>query len=237
MLKPKLSYSFGKSLLTKPFELIKYELNKPFVPSPVMDRGSRFEYVLQYGMRDLVLYTETATRGVKFNNFARDTAIVNELYMDHPYLICTQAEYDAAQVFCDSISYRVQSIVTGSTFQDHFEFEEDDVISHGYTDFLSDYCIYDLKISDPAPEAFSKQVVNFKWHLQAYMYTKALERPFCWIVIGPEAPHVCRIYECNDRFLKSGERLFNEAKVLFKEFNLDQPQEIARELHAPAWLK
>ena len=236
MLKEKLSYSFAKNLLSKPFETIKHDLTKPFVPSPVMEAGNRNELVIMQGMDKVVPFTETATRGKKFDEFRKDKIAADSFYAEHPYMICTGKECAETANLLKALSPEVAEIVEHSEYQVHLEFIDDGINVHGYTDWLGD-AIYDLKISDPSPDKFSKQVINFSWDLQAYLYSKATDfkYEFKWIVISPEAPYTNRIYTANQKFIDAGRRKYERAKVLFCQFNLDLPADIEQELECPRW--
>jgi hypothetical protein len=236
MLKEKLSYSFAKNLLSKPFEQVKYELEQPFCPSPIMERGNRWESAIQEGMTKVLPFKDTATRGKKFDKFREDQAEISDYYKENQFMICTEQECAETANMLKALSPEVKKIVEHSEYQVHVEYEDEGIDVHGFVDFLGD-CIYDLKISDPSPDKFSKQVINFSWDLQAYLYVKAFDfqKEFKWIVISPEAPYTNRIYTANQKFIDAGKRKYETAKKLFCQFNLDLPADIEQELECPRW--
>ena len=238
MLKEKLSYSFASKLLITMPEVIKYELENPRESSDAMDNGNRIEYCLANGLDDLkVLNYKSRTE--KFRN-ERDSIIASsELYKSHPYLICLENKRVMCEEMLDKLSFQVKQIIKNSKKQTHFELDDFDVPVHGYTDLETDDCVYELKFTDPTPDKFSKQVLNFGWHIQAYLYSlyaSKTERQFKWLVVGNTPPYVQRIYNlCDMRYIERGQADFERAIELFKEFNKDKLISIEQYIDAPSW--
>lgn len=227
MKKAKLSASFAKQLLKKPFEQIEYELKQPRTPNDAMEQGNRWEHVIIHGLDDLVVWEQTKTKGDKFKAFKKEQQC-------EPYLVVSKSEYESTKLMFNNVSDEVKQIVKNSIYQHYFKFDN----THGYMDFVTKDIIYDMKVSDINPEKFAKQVINMGWDIQAYVYKKAFdfERDFKWIVVSPEAPHVNRIFNCDQKFIDSGKMKYQKAEILFNEFNSEYDKGIEFELSPPNWL-
>lgn len=260
MYKEKLSYSFANKLLTKLPEDIIYELEHPVEPTDAMDDGSRIEHCIVNGLDSLVVLNHK-TRAQAFKDekeyllskeisdivaigYSKEelpSAIKKLATLNNkPFLICLEKQYQQAKSVCESLSYQVQTIIKKAQKQVHFDLEGFSVPVHGYLDFVTEDCVYELKFTDPRPDKFAKQVINMGWDIQAYLYFKKaqeLGKEFKWLVIGQDAPHTQRIYKLPDmRFIDSGESKFLEAEQLFIEFNKGNNIEKEHFLDAPQWM-
>ena len=78
--------------------------------------------------------------------------------------------------------------------------------------------VIDLKTTqDASPESFSRDVANYRYHLQAafYLALTGAER-FILIAQEKEAPYAWRTYELDEATLNEGKRLMTEAVALYK---------------------
>jgi hypothetical protein len=85
----------------------------------------------------------------------------------------------------------------------------------GKLDWFNDDRIIDLKTVGPggaSPAAFTKQIVNFKYHLQAAHYLEMTgAEAFIFLVVEREPPYQIGIYELDDNALAEGRWLRKKA--------------------------
>tara|TARA_R100001443_G_scaffold25784_4_gene38858 strand:+ start:2926 stop:3705 length:780 start_codon:yes stop_codon:yes gene_type:complete len=85
----------------------------------------------------------------------------------------------------------------------------------GKLDWLDDQTIVDLKtvgLGGASPAAFTKQIVNFKYHLQAAHYLElAQAKTFIFLVVEREPPYQIGIYELDNDALTEGRWLRKKA--------------------------
>lgn len=229
MLKERLSYSLASKLLTKPIARVAYEvLNPSHSSTPIMARGQRFESVLHDGSTDqLMVWTSTKTRGVKFDNWAKENNY-------NPALCCTEEEYQETCAFLASMDQQgVCDLVRGMRYQEHLEYPD----FHAYLDFSDDNTIYEMKVTSK-PNDWAKHVLNMNYDIQAYIASMS-GREFYWIVVDDEAPYSAFIGEPHVNFLQSGREKYEKAKKLFKELNdYDGLKPVqTKRIEPPYWLK
>lgn len=85
-------------------------------------------------------------------------------------------------------------------------------------------CIVDLKRAEDARgEAFSKAIMNYRYHIQAACYIDALSRAlhvhdnidFVFVAVEPEPPHAIAVYRLDDFSYELGISMFNLALLDF----------------------
>jgi hypothetical protein len=119
------------------------------------------------------------------------------------------------------------------------------VLCKGRLDWLS-AVILDFKSTiDARHSAFSKQVANMGWHIQAAFYTDGyraitkIEPPFIFGAIEKSAPFGCAFYELGSEEVDAGRKLYRKwlaqyAKCLGNKTWPGYPSEI-KKLNLPAW--
>lgn len=107
--------------------------------------------------------------------------------------------------------------------------------------------IADIKTAaSAAPRDFAKSVASYGYHLQEYMYTKALKanglkaEGFVFIVIEKEDPYLVALYELDPHVFAEAERVFEAALEKYRECSaLDSwpgyTPEGPQTLMLPAW--
>jgi hypothetical protein len=105
----------------------------------------------------------------------------------------------------------------------------------------ADYII-DVKTCQSAePDAFARDIANYKYHLQAAFYGTLCNtgRNFIIIAVEKEPPYAWRIYTLNEETYQMGVKLMNEAVNIYKMCNLFNTwsgyNQETTELSIPKW--
>lgn len=92
-------------------------------------------------------------------------------------------------------------------------------------DAIGQECIVDVKTTaDASPEAFSKAIFNYRYHVQAAFYLDAYEwktgqkiPAFYFAAIENESPHACQLYRLDDFSIELGRREYRRLLDLYHQ--------------------
>ena len=103
------------------------------------------------------------------------------------------------------------------------------VLCKGRFDMLAEQFVCDLKTTtDASPEAFSRKIFDFDYHVQAAMYLDGLQvltgdaqLPWRFIVAESEIPHAVACYELDEQSIEIGRQRYKKAASLWMQAQLD----------------
>ena len=209
-MKEKLSYSTGKTLLHyEAFpEVAISRLEEPRPATKAMDLGNMLEKLLVGGTEAPAVYYGKRRAGPEWTAFVA----ANE---GREILKASEIEGLLEEVAAINQTFPT---LAGMSYQDHVEFEDRGVMVHGYTDFQCETLVFDLKRSDPDQRSFAKQIGDFYYPLQAYIYARATGKDFAWVVCSPDKPHPIRIYLPDEECMLIGAAMYELAHGLFLRY-------------------
>ena len=157
MKKKRFSYSTGKQLLDNIPEVAIYNLeNKEVETSSAMMMGKYIENAVDFGTDCFSVWTETKTKGVKYDKFVSENPELK---------VVMQEEYERIVQSSSNIITRFPYLKSCDRQQEVF-FEEDGVPVYGFTDWENETDIYDLKVSNIG--RFNKLEKHFKLDKELY---------------------------------------------------------------------
>ena len=109
----------------------------------------------------------------------------------------------------------------------------------GVADRITNGAIWDLKTcQDASPDAFSKIVANYKYHLQAAVYSLLTGRDdFQWLAVEKAPPYNSAVYKLAPASLVKAKADLTKIIVDWQNWN-GLPQSYSKEaelLHLPRW--
>lgn len=91
-------------------------------------------------------------------------------------------------------------------------------------DAIKDDCIVDVKTAaDASPEAFQRDAIRFRYHVQAAFYLDALRsccepaESFAFVVVEKTAPYLATVFVPDEAFIEAGRREYKEDLDTYRE--------------------
>lgn len=251
-----------KKLLTSTPTHIKYEF--PNVSSDAQSLGSAVHALVlePHNFDNLVVVLPTYNL-----RKPSDRENKEEFVRQHAgKIILTEYQFDTAQMmastvlnnrFCGAL---LDGTVNESSifWEDQSSVDESALLMRVRPDAISlpHLSVIDLKTAASASrEAFNKQVLNFGYHISAYMYLRGVNQceelldmvggpghrfqTFMFVVVENVPPYLVACYELDYQWLAIGERHFLELANRYRiaqsmNFNVGYPEGV-RELTPPSW--
>ena len=215
-MKSRASYSCLKVLMEfKKFpQKAIYKLDNWKEPSRQMELGTALEAFINGDVDEIIEVYDgpitKVTRSTKaFKEWKADANPDIILMLPDEY----EQEKDNAQKIMDLVPP-----ISKLEQQYHFEFEHGAHKVHGYMDYIyhDRSIIYELKRGNI--EIFEKNIGNFMYALQAYIYKTAMpDYDFQWWVFDPEIEHLFK-KKPDQKVLETGHGYFIEAMELFDQY-------------------
>lgn len=185
---------FGRAVHTAVLEASSFE--QKYFPMPEVDGRTKDGKAAKQAALEVNIGKIPLTKDQHDKCYAMQTKV-----MSHPY---------AKNVLCHGES-EVSLFAT-----------IDGVQVKGRADFLTDGVIVDYKTTEDAGSKFARSCVNYRYHVQMYVYRELLKvitgKDYAFIIIAQEKepPHEVALYLLEDEFLIRGKQKFEQDLAVYK---------------------
>jgi len=222
------SYSSLSKFLKMPFEEAVYQLENQQKKTKSLQLGSAVDVLFLSG--EEAFYKEYAVGPCDDKKMTawREWRSTPEA---EGKILLKVSEWQQIEGMCKSLERIpwVQDLMKLTKVQHKLEFKIFDMNILSFVDiYAPGKCIVDLKTaSDVSHRKFKYSIRDFKYDLQAYLYTEGIRRltgedlPFYWLVVGQKPNHAVKIYEADQDVFTKGKRGAQKAIELFWEWQTD----------------
>ena len=213
-----LSYSSLKEFLKSPAHFVAYK-NREVEETPAMRFGTAVHMAILEPAQFEEKYLMTENRR---NTKAYKAEV--EQYPDATFLSKSEVKSIREITFNFKLNPSAYKMVANCTkYEEEVEGTINDVPFRGFVDGWNQkakYCIDIKTTSDASPDAFTKSVYNFGYHLQAAIYKELTGcKDYYIIAIENKPPHTSVVYKLSEGFLDSGFALLHQGISKWKEWD------------------